>query len=64
MEPVEGGLNSQQVSLMRPVYIEKCILVLKLVVLIARVVLIITKLYITMYKNICIKRLQGIKDNT
>ena len=30
---VESGLNSDQVSLMRPVYIEKCILVLKEVVL-------------------------------
>ena len=35
----ESGLNSDQVSLMRPIYIEKSILVLKQVVLIARVVL-------------------------
>ena len=37
---VENGHNSEQVSLMRPIYIENCILVLKQVVLMARVVLI------------------------
>ena len=37
---VESGLNSGQVSLMRQLYIKKCFLVLKQVVLIARVVLI------------------------
>ena len=42
---VEGGLNSEQVSLMRPIYTEKCILVLKQVILIARVILIIAELY-------------------
>ena len=38
---VENGLNSEQVSLMRPNYIEKCILVLERMVLIAMVVLIL-----------------------
>ena len=42
---VESGLNSEQVSLMSVIYIEKCILVLKQVVLIARVVLILSGLY-------------------
>ena len=39
---IKSGLNSKQVSLMKPFYIEKCILVLKqdLVVLLARTVLI------------------------
>ena len=37
---VESGLNSVQISLMRPTYIEQSILELKQVVLIARVVLI------------------------
>ena len=41
---VKSGLNSEQVSLMRPIYIEKCILVKKQVVLIARVVLILCDL--------------------
>ena len=36
---VESGLNSEQASLMRPIYIENFILVLKQVVLIAREVL-------------------------
>ena len=31
---VESGLNGEQVSLMKPIYIETCILVLKQVVLI------------------------------
>ena len=39
------GLNSKQVSLMRPIYIEKCILVLKQVVLIARMVLFLSGLF-------------------
>ena len=45
---VESGLNiqcSDQVSLMRPIYIENCISVLKQVVLIARVALIASGLY-------------------
>ena len=42
---VRNGLNSEQVLLMRPIYIENCILVLKQVVLIARVVLILSGLY-------------------
>ena len=42
---VESGLNSDQVSLTRPIYIEKCILVQKQVVLIVRVVLIWSGLY-------------------
>ena len=37
---IESGLNSEQVSLMKTIYIENCILVLKQVVLVARVVLI------------------------
>ena len=41
---VECGHNTEQVSLIRPIYIEKCILVLKQVVLIARVVLILSGL--------------------
>ena len=41
----ENGLNSEQVSLMRPNYIKKYILVLKQVVLIERVVLILSGLY-------------------
>ena len=41
----ESGLNTEQVSLMMPIYIEKCILVLKQVVLIERVVLILGGLY-------------------
>ena len=41
---VESGLISEQVSLMRLSNIEKCILVLKQVVLIARVVLILSGL--------------------
>ena len=36
----EGGLNSEQVSLMRPLYIEQYILILKQAVFIPRVVLI------------------------
>ena len=43
---VKSGLNnSEQVSLMRPIYIENWILVLKQVVLIARIVLISSGLY-------------------
>ena len=45
MVPVESGLNSEQVPLMRPIYIENCILVLKKVALIVRVVLISSGLY-------------------
>ena len=41
---VESGLNSEQVPLTRPTYTEKCILVLKQVVLIERVVLLISGL--------------------
>ena len=37
---VQSGLNNEQVSLVKPIYIEKYILVLKQVVLLARVVLI------------------------
>ena len=44
---VECDLNSEQVSLMRPIYIKKYILVLKQVVLIVRVVLILRGLYST-----------------
>ena len=40
MVHVESGLYSEQVSLIRPIYIEKSVLVLTRVVLIARVVLI------------------------
>ena len=36
---IKSGLNDEQVSLTRPIYIEKCILARKQVVLIARVVL-------------------------
>ena len=43
--PVESGLNGKQVSLMRPISIEKCILILKRVALIGRVVLIPSGLY-------------------
>ena len=46
MEFVERCLNIEQVSLMRPISIENCILVLKQVVLIARVVLTSSGLYI------------------
>ena len=42
---VENGLNSEEVSLMRPIYIENCILVLKEMVLIVRMVLISSGLY-------------------
>ena len=45
MTLVESGFNSEQVSLMRPFDIEKCVLVLKQVVLIARVILISKGLY-------------------
>ena len=41
----ERGLDSEPDSLMRPNYIEKCTLVLKQVVLIARMVLIMSGLY-------------------
>ena len=41
----ESGLNSEQVSLMRPIYIEKCISILKQIVLIERVVLILSGLF-------------------
>ena len=41
----DSGLNSEQFSLMRPIYIENCFLVLKQVVLIARMVLISSGLY-------------------
>ena len=34
MVVVENGLNSDLVTLMRPIYIEKCILILKQVVLV------------------------------
>ena len=37
----EGGLNNEQDSFMRHIFIEKCILVLKQVVLIGRVALIL-----------------------
>ena len=46
MALVESGLNSEQVSLKTPIYIEKCISVLKQVVLIARVVLIFLVVFI------------------
>ena len=39
---VKNGLNSEQVSLMKLVHIEKCILVVKQVVLIARSVFILS----------------------
>ena len=43
---VESGLNySEQVSLLRPIYTENCILILKQVVIIARMVLILGGLY-------------------
>ena len=42
---VKSDLNSEQVSLMRPIYIEKYILVMKQVVLVARMVLISRGLY-------------------
>ena len=42
---LESCLNSDQVSLMRPIYIENCIMELKQVVLIARVVFILSGLY-------------------
>ena len=45
MVVVESGLNSEQVSSMKPICIENCILVLKQVVLIVRVVLISSGLY-------------------
>ena len=45
MVPVKSGLDSEQVSLLRPIYIEKCILVLKQVVLIAVMVFISSGLY-------------------
>ena len=41
---VQGGLNSETVPLMRPIYIKKGILMLKQVVLIVRVVLILSSL--------------------
>ena len=44
---VERGLNSEQVSLIKPIYIENCILVLKQVVLITRVVFIAELYYNT-----------------
>ena len=37
---VESDLNNGQLSLMRPIYIENCMLILKQVVLIGRIVLI------------------------
>ena len=42
---VESGLLSEQVSLLRPICIENCILVLKQLVLIVKVVLISSGLY-------------------
>ena len=57
---VKSGLDSEQVSLMRPIFIENFILVLKQVVLIARVVLILsglnsgTSLYLGGIKKIVI----------
>ena len=42
---VESGLNSEQVSLMTPIYIKNAFLVLKQVVLIARVVFLVSGLY-------------------
>ena len=45
MTLVESGLNSEQVSLMRPIYIEKMHFVQKHLVLIARMVLISSGLY-------------------
>ena len=42
---VESGLNSEQDSLTRPINNDKCTLVLKQVVLIARVALILSGLY-------------------
>ena len=44
---VGSGLNSEQVSLRRPIYIEKYILVMKQVILLARVVLIFQAVLIT-----------------
>ena len=46
---VESCLNSEQVSLMRPVYIENSISVLKHIVLIARISLISSCLYIGIF---------------
>ena len=45
MALAECGFNSEQVSLMRPIYFENCIMVLKQVVFIAKVVLISSGLY-------------------
>ena len=42
---VESGLNSEQVSLMKPFNIEKYISVLEQIVLIARIVLLLNGLY-------------------
>ena len=41
----ESGLNNENISLIRPIYIEKFFLVLQQVVLIAREVLILSGLY-------------------
>ena len=50
---VESGINSGQVSLMRPVCIENCISVMKQVVLIARVVSILSGLYSETLLGVC-----------
>ena len=66
---VESGLNSEQVSLTKPIYIEKWILVMKQVVLIVRVVLILSGLYneTLLNKNtknaILVKLSQNVKEN-
>ena len=58
MELIKSGLNGEQVSLMRPIYTEKCILVLKHVVLITRVVLMSSGLFsgILLYLKIVLER--------
>ena len=42
---VKSGLNSTQASLMRHIYTEKCVLVMKQAVLTVRMVLILSDLY-------------------
>ena len=61
--------NCEQVSLIRPIYIEHCILVLRQVVLIARVVLIPsglnneTSLYLPQFSIFYRKKSVGINDS-
>ena len=54
MALVESDLSSEKVELMRPIYIAKCILLLKQVVLIVKVVLILSGLYSRTFLCVCL----------